>query len=219
MVNTQTVRSPSESIFSLQGQNLACIRNDLTCFENLNISLNSGELLQVEGPNGSGKTSLLRILCGLSLAAEGRVLWQDHDIQKNRSDYYANMLFIGHSNGVKKNLTCAENLRLGVLHGDAVDTPAILQALADIGLEDLDEEYAGRLSAGQQRRLARARLHLSTAPLWILDEPFTALDYLGREKLEQMFDRHCAEGGMIVLTTHHALNLKNSRIQHLKIGA
>lgn len=219
MVNTQAARSSHQSILSLRGQNLACIRNDLTCFENLDISVTSGELLQVEGANGSGKTSLLRILCGLSLAAEGQVLWQEQDILKNRSEYYANMLFIGHSNGVKRNLTCAENLRLGVLHGDNIEQQNILRALADIGLEDLDEEYAGRLSAGQQRRLALARLHLSNAPLWILDEPFTALDYRGREKLEQMFDRHCAEGGMIVLTTHHALTLKNSRIQHLKIGA
>lgn len=204
---------------SLKADKLSCVRNEYELFSQLSFNLSPGELIQIEGANGSGKTSLLRILCGLSLAADGNVLWNDQPIEQCRAEYYASMAYVGHHNGLKSNLTCEENLQASAIHNQLKTNVDIEEALAIMQVDDLIDEYAGKLSAGQQRRVALTRLLITEAPLWILDEPFTAIDHVSRERLEQLFDQHCQQGGMIVLTTHHDLNIANTPVKLIRIDA
>jgi len=203
---------------ALQVDNLSCIRNDIELFSDLNFTLQSGQVLQIEGSNGCGKTSLLRILCGLMLPADGHVTWNGVDIHKERIQYNNNLTYIGHHNGIKSDLSCEENLQFFKAIGNTKDNINTDDILDQIGLLEKDESLAGKLSAGQRRRLALARLLMTRAPLWILDEPFTALDPKGRELIEGYFDQHCSQGGMIIFTTHHVVKLEHSQIQFLRIG-
>ena len=206
-------------IKSLKADHLTCVRNELELFRELSFELHPGQLIQIEGANGCGKTSLIRILCGLARPAEGAVLWCDNQIEHSRGEYYADMLYIGHNNGLKSNLTCEENLEVSAIQDHFKQGYDIEQALEQMGLDDLIDEYAGKLSAGQQRRVALSRLLLSDAPLWILDEPFTALDHASRERMEGIFDEHCQSGGMVILTTHHHMSIPNTEVKVLKVDA
>jgi len=207
------------SALSLKADKLACTRNEIELFSQLSFNLLPGELIQIEGANGSGKTSLLRILCGLSRAAEGDVLWNEQPIESCRAEYYASMAYIGHLNGLKSNLTCEENLQASAIHNPLKADYDIEEALAIMQVDDLIDEFAGKLSAGQQRRVALTRLLITNAPLWILDEPFTAIDQHSRERLEQLFDQHCQQGGMVILTTHHHLNIANTPVNLIRIDS
>lgn len=202
---------------SLKADHLACVRNDIELFRDLSFELLPGQLIQIEGANGCGKTSLLRILCGLSRPAEGAVLWQNLEIEHCRGEYYANMAYVGHDNGLKSNLTCEENLLVSSIQNRFRPHVNIEDILEQMGLDELIDEYTGQLSAGQQRRLALTRLLLSEACLWILDEPFTAIDQASRERMEGIFDQHCQSGGMIILTTHHHMTIPNTEVKVLKI--
>ena len=204
---------------SLKADHLACVRSEIELFRDLSFELLPGQLIQIEGANGCGKTSLLRILCGLSRPAEGAVLWQNHDIEHCRGEYYAGMAYVGHQNGLKSNLTCEENLQVSSIHNRFKPDVNIEDVLEQMGLDELIDEYTGKLSAGQQRRIALSRLLLTDAPLWILDEPFTALDHASRERMEGIFDQHCQTGGMIILTTHHHMTIPNTEVKLLKISA
>ncbi|NOY67126.1 MAG: cytochrome c biogenesis heme-transporting ATPase CcmA [Gammaproteobacteria bacterium] len=208
----------AETTTVLQVDKLSCIRNDIELFCDLNFKLQSGQVLQIEGANGCGKTSLLRILCGLMLPADGEVKWNGVNIQHDRIEYNNNIAYIGHHNGIKADLSCEENLQFFHDLGNTKENIDIDDILDKIGLQEKDESLAGKLSAGQRRRLALARLLMTNAPLWILDEPFTALDPKGRELIEGYFDQHCSQGGMIIFTTHHAVALEHSQIQFLRIG-
>jgi len=203
---------------SLQVDQLSCVRNDIELFSDLNFKLQSGQVLQIEGANGCGKTSLLRILCGLMLPADGQIKWNNSNIQKDRLRYNNDLAYIGHHNGIKDDLSCEENLQFFLSLGNTKDDINVDDILDQVGLLDKDESLARKLSAGQRRRLALARLLMTNAPLWILDEPFTALDPKGRELIEGYFDQHCSQGGMIIFTTHHAVALEHSQIQFLRIG-
>jgi len=211
------MNSGQTSTLSLKADKLGCVRNDFELFSQLSFNLSPGELIQIEGTNGSGKTSLLRILCGLSMPAEGHVLWNEQVIESCRADFYASMAYVGHQNGLKSNLTCEENLRASAINNQLKIDYDIEDALAVMHVDDLIDEYAGKLSAGQQRRVALTRLLITEAPLWILDEPFTAIDHHSRERLEQLFDQHCQQGGMIILTTHHQLNIANTPVKLIRI--
>jgi heme exporter protein A len=180
---------------------LCCVRDDRTLFDGLSFSIQPGELVQVEGPNGAGKTSLLRILAGLAMADGGEVTWKGQSTRRNRDDYHQDLLYIGHQPGIKSALTAFENLSFYQRIGRQ-PLEAIWQALANVGLVGYEDVPVAKLSAGQQRRVALARLWLSQAPLWILDEPLTAIDKQGVESLIQLFDSHAQEGGIVLLTTH-----------------
>ena len=196
-------------------KDLQCIRDDRVLFEDLNFSLDSGQLLQIEGRNGSGKTSLLRILCGFTLPTEGAVYWKDEDIQEIQSNYCANLAYIGHHPGVKAELSPLENLAMAQTLSISPRSIGLDEALDKVGLYGFEDVPARTLSAGQQRRVALARLLVNEAKLWILDEPFTALDKAAIAMIETLLDEHASNGGMAVLTSHHTVNCVHASILKL----
>jgi heme exporter protein A len=202
----------------LQMNNLTCIRDDRVLFEHLSLSLDSGQMLLVEGQNGSGKTSLLRILTGLKLADDGDILWQGQSISELRADYYEQVNYIGHHDGVKRELTCLENLQFVQAMGKAIDID-LDDALQQVNLFRYCDTQVASLSAGQQRRLALARLLVTASPLWILDEPFTSLDKTSMANFQTMFESHMADGGLIVMTSHHQIEIAAADVVRLDLSA
>jgi len=201
----------------LRINNLACIRDDRVLFEHLNLSLAAGQMLLVEGHNGSGKTSLLRILTGLKLADEGEVLWRGISIERLTADYYEQVSYVGHHDGVKRELTCLENLRLVQAMGIPSDLD--LDAVLDrVNLYRYGDTLMGSLSAGQKRRLALARLFATQSILWILDEPFTSLDKSSMGHFETIFEQHLRQGGIVVMTSHHDIAMQGTEIQRLNLS-
>jgi len=190
----------------LEAEGIMSVRGERTLFENLNLCVKPGELWQVQGPNGAGKSSFLRIVAGLLPAQAGEVRFAGELIQHGRSNYHSNLLFIGHKAAVKAELTAIENLEFyAAIQGQPLTAPPyeLLERVGLVGLEDIP---AQRLSAGQQRRIALARLWLSNANLWILDEPFTSLDVAGIAMLHERFAWQLARGGAVILTSHQALD-------------
>jgi heme exporter protein A len=192
----------------LDAHDLTCTRDERTLFSELSFSICAGEMVQVAGQNGAGKTSLLRILAGLAQAEEGDVRWQGKIIQRQRDVFHQDLLWLGHQPGIKAALTAFENLSF--FHAESVENRR-WQALAQAGLVGFEDVPVNQLSAGQQRRVALARLWLSSARLWILDEPFTAIDAAGVEKLTRRMVQHTEGGGMVILTTHQPLALRSVR--------
>ena len=191
----------------LQARGLFCERDDRVLFSDLELSLDAGELLQVQGSNGSGKTTLLRILCGLNSSYEGELFWQGVPIDDDRETFLASLLYLGHRVGVNKILTARENLRWSAaLHCPKTDRD-IEAALEAVGLMGYADIACRNMSAGQQQRVSLARLLLSPARLWVLDEPFTTLDVTGVKILENLLADHVARGGAVLVTTHHQLDV------------
>lgn len=203
----------------LQAENLSCIRDDRHLFDDLSFTLNRGQVLLLEGRNGSGKTSLLRILCGIRQPDDGVVSWNGEDIFRLGPDYHAHMAYVGHKDGVKLDLTVYENLKLARGLGLPSDTIGIDDALEQVELWDFDQAVARNLSAGQQRRLALARLLVTQAQLWVLDEPFTSLDTHGIGIVEGIFARHVAAGGMLAVTSHHQVELHDVDVNRINLSA
>ena len=206
---------------TLQTLRLACVRGARELFGGLDLELGAGEALWVQGPNGSGKTSLLRLLCGLAAPAAGAVHWCGRDIRHLREDFHRELLYIGHASGLKDELSAAENLRLGAqLGGRQGDDAAVQRALGQVGLARASRLPAARLSQGQRKRVALARLHLPPVPrLLILDEPFNALDRDAADQLSAALSAHLALGGIVVYTTHQADALPAQRLQVLDLQA
>ncbi len=200
----------------LAARNLTCRRDNRTLFSGLSFSVSAGEIVHVDGANGAGKTSLLRILAGLSRADGGEVLWQQQRIDRQREVYHASLLYLGHQPGVKAVLTPLENLRF--FHADCPQS-LLWQALEQVDLSGYEDVPVAQLSAGQQRRVALARLWLTRAPLWILDEPLTAIDRSGVEALMALFARHTAQGGAMILTTHQPLPFGKQKISLVRLTA
>ena len=187
-------------------------------FENLGLRLDRGDMLQISGPNGSGKTSLLRLLAGLMQPTSGQVLLNGEPLHSQRTELAHNVLWIGHAAGIKDLLSAEENLSwLCALHQPA-NREAIWQALAAVGLRGFEDVPCHTLSAGQQRRVALARLYLESPALWILDEPFTALDKQGVAQLEEHLAAHCEQGGMVILTTHHTMTRMPAGYRDIDLG-
>jgi len=197
---------------------LSCERDWRLLFERLDLQIAKGEMVQIAGPNGSGKTSLLRLLSGLMQPTAGEVRLNGRNLESQRDELARNLLWIGHAAGIKGLLTPEENLTwLCALHQPAT-REAIWQALDAVGLRGFEDVPCHTLSAGQQRRVGLARLYLSPPPLWILDEPFTALDKHGVAQLERHLAVHCEQGGMVVLTTHHSLAAKPVGFREIDLG-
>jgi heme exporter protein A len=203
----------------LRGEDLAAIRGDRRLFSGLGFELGPGELLYVSGPNGSGKTTLLRMLCGLVLPADGRIRWDGRDIHALGDGYRQALLYCGHHDAVKDDLSALENLRVAVrLAGRRLDGAQTFAALDRLGLGEVAELPARLLSRGQRRRLGLARLGLTGARLWVLDEPFTALDVQAVETLRQALGRHLAGGGLAVLTTHQSVNVEAATVREVAMA-
>ena len=189
---------------NLQARALYCERDDRQLFADLSFSVCSGDLLQLAGPNGAGKTTLLRLLAGLNHDYTGDVTWHDQPLQHVYSEYAHQRLYLGHLSAVKKSLTPLENLRW-LMASEVPNEDQLWVALKEAGLVGYEETPCQHLSAGQQRRVALARLCITQLPLWILDEPFTALDKEGVAWLEQKMQKQVNRGGAVIITSHHAL--------------
>ena len=193
----------------LEFKDVVCERDGRVLFAGLNATIDAGDLVQIEGPNGAGKTTLLRALTGLLPDYDGDILWRDQPIEQKRVEYLSELLFLGHLPGVKKTLSPRENLAFLSHLNPAADVSAIDSSLEKVGLYGYEDIPGHQLSAGQLRRVALARLYLSRAPIWVLDEPFTAIDKQGVANLEALFTEHAANGGCVILTTHQTPSLPN----------
>ncbi len=203
----------------LEVRNLACSRGDHRLFAGLSFSLSAGELLQVQGANGSGKTSLLRTLCGFMTPEAGEIRWRGEEISELGEDYYAEMTYLGHLNAIKDELSALENLRINAgLAGCAWDDGNAIAALRRMGLRGKEWLPVKVLSQGQRRRVALARLLAGAAPLWILDEPLAALDVSAVELIEELIGEHLSNSGMVVFTTHQPLRVRGVETRCLALS-
>ncbi|MEI7790020.1 MAG: heme ABC exporter ATP-binding protein CcmA [Alphaproteobacteria bacterium] len=198
-------------ISSLTAERLACARGDRKLFENLSFRVRAGQALAVEGANGSGKTSLLRLIAGFLPPAAGRLIVQDASGDSDDAEERGKKIgWLGHHDGLKPQLTVQEQLTFwAALYRGTVNTGA----LAQVGLARQADLPCRYLSAGQKRRLALARLLMSNRPLWLLDEPFAALDTAGQALMAQLMALHCGQGGIIIAATHDPLGLGNESLK------
>ena len=203
---------------ALQACGLTCERGERLLFNALDLTVDHGQMIQIEGPNGSGKTSLLRILCGLAQPLEGEVLWNGQSTRRQRLEFLANVTYLSHQNGIKGELTPVENLRIVRGLGIPSTHATIGNALEQVGMLDFDDQPCHSLSAGQKRRVALAQLLTNHSPLWVLDEPFTSLDVKGVALVERMLRQHLDDGGLAIVTTHHPVKMGGHPITRLRLG-
>jgi heme exporter protein A len=194
----------------LEVANLCCVRGDHRLFAGLGFSLAAGELMQVHGPNGSGKTSLLRTLCGFMVPEEGEIRWRGKNIRELGEGYLAELAYLGHYNAIKDELNALENLR--------INAGLALAALRRMGLRGKELLPVKVLSQGQRRRVALARLLVSNAPLWILDEPLTALDVGAVGMMQELIGEHVSKQGMVIFTTHQPLQVAGVTTRDLMLS-
>jgi len=198
---------------------LGCIRGDRRLFSDLSFSAGAGELIELRGPNGSGKTSLLRILCGLSSPAAGQVRWNGKNIRSLGEEYFRDVAYLAHQNAVKDELSALENLRIATgVAGNPLPKAQAQEVLERIGLKDRQHLPARVLSAGQRRRLAVARLLTIKATLWILDEVLTSLDDAAVRLSREFISDHIRNGGIAIVATHQDLNLSVERMQRIQLS-
>ena len=195
----------------LRVSKLSCSRGHKPLFADVSFELKAGQALYVEGDNGVGKTSLLRIVCGLSPADAGEVCWHDKTIQHNAAAFRSSLFYLGHGLSLKEELTALENLMSdAAVSGRALSEPQALLALARMGLRGREHLPLRVMSQGQKRRTALARLLASQAPLWVLDEPFVALDVKAVDGLRGILAEHVAQGGMVLFTSHQPVTLTSA---------
>lgn len=214
------LKTPYYELVLLETLQLECTRGVRTLFSELAFELRAGELLHVVGANGSGKTSLLRILCGLLAPSAGEVRWNGQDIRALEEDYRRRLNYIGHANAVKEELTPAENLRIAcTFSGKTATSAAIEAALRMFGLAGDQHSPVKSLSQGQRRRAALARLAIADEqPLWLLDEPFTALDERAVAGVQQLIDSHRSRGGMVVMSTHQPMAAPGDGVRTIELA-
>lgn len=202
----------------LEVSNLACSRGDHRLFSGLSFALHPGQIMQVQGENGSGKTSLLRTLCGFMMPDEGDIAWNGSSVSELREEYYADMLYLGHLNAIKDELSGLENLRISAgLSGVELDEKEAVAALRRMGLKGRELLPTKVLSQGQRRRVALARLLVSDAKLWVLDEPLAALDVAAVALIEELIAEHLARQGMVIFTTHQPLQVEGMEMRTLTL--
>ena len=200
--------------------NLSCIRGNRTLFSDLNLNVPAGTLLQVQGANGSGKTSLLRIICGLMAPETGEVRWGGANIRTLAEEYYSDLVYLGHRNAVKEELSAFENLRIANgLAGSDLGHEAALAALKKVGLEGRESLPARLLSEGQRRRSALARLFTRVTKLWVLDEVLASLDTAAVDLCRSLLEQHLSQGGVAVVATHHELAISAGSFQRLDLSS
>jgi heme exporter protein A len=188
--------------------NLSCARGDKRLFSGVSFSLQPGQWLQLEGNNGVGKTSLLRLVCGLSALEEGEMTWNHQAVSKDLQTFRANLAYLGHQLALKDDLTPLENLQTdAAIVGRPLTASDAMQALAQMGLRGRENLPVRVLSQGQKRRTALARLLVSSAQLWVLDEPFVALDTMAQNALTEVINAHLTKQGMVLFTSHQAVSL------------
>ncbi len=203
----------------LETARLQCIRGDRVLFSDLSFTLKQNELMYLKGVNGSGKTSLLRMLCGLVTPAEGDISWCGENIRQLKEEYFRQLLYIGHLPGIKAELTPLENLKIScAINGCPITEDQAWDALDKIGLRGREDLPSKVLSQGQKRRVALARILLTDAKLWILDEPFTALDVDAVAMLQAVLAEHVQRGGMVLLTTHQEFEVSTGIAHTLVLG-
>jgi len=201
----------------LQGHSLQCVKNDTVLFRDLDLELGGGEILHIDGANGSGKTSLIRIICGLSPAEEGQVSWCGRDIHSHRTDYLRNLVYVGHANGIKNDLTLLENLAVVQALCARTADRTLEQVLSEMSLLVYADSPAANLSSGQRRRLALARLLIADARLWVLDEPFNSLDEGSRQLVRGVITEHVRKDGCVVLTAHELVDWKDLPVKRIAL--
>ena len=207
----------NDSAALLEVKSVSCERDDRLLYEDLSFAVNYGDVLQVEGPNGAGKTTLLRMISGLMPVHQGGIWWKGQPLAEQRQDFLQNLLFLGHKTGIKGIFTPFENLQFWAANRMRVSGQELLTCLDKAGLAGFEHTPCHSLSAGQQRRAALARLHLSRAEFWVLDEAFTAIDKNGVTELELWIEQKAAAGGAVMLTTHHKLATR-ARFRSLTLG-
>jgi heme exporter protein A len=201
----------------LEARALSFLRQDEPVFAPLDFQLHAGELALVEGDNGSGKTTLLRILAGLLHVGEGELNWRGQPLQ--RDTCAGEILFLGHQLGLKADLSPRENLQIAAgLHG-CRDGVSVATVLDQIGLSGYEDEPVRRLSAGQKKRAALARLLLLPATLWLLDEPYANLDRTGIALVNQLLEKHTTTGGAALVTSHGAVSFHGGEPRHIRMHA
>ena len=202
--------------FMLSAHGLSCVRGERRLFAQLDLAVDAGQWLHVRGENGAGKTSLLRLLAGLAQPAEGEVRWCGQPIRQAESGYRKNLLYFGHHGALKEDLSALENLSFAAaMDGVTLTETQALASLNRVGLRAREDLPVRVLSAGQKRRVMLARMATRHAKLWILDEPFTALDVKAVELLSQLVNEHLANGGMAVLTSHQAMPIAGGLVVQL----
>ena len=198
---------------------LACVRGDKSLYQDLSFTLKPGELLQLFAPNGGGKSSLLRQLCGLLPTSKKKIYWQSKDVTESPIVFKQSMIYIGHKNNLQLLLSPSDNLKfLATVSGASIPTETELnEALKTVGLSAVKHLPCQELSAGQRQRASLARLLLKPVPLWILDEPFSALDKQGKEMLTQMLKTHADNGGLAIVATHQAVQISQTCVKTLEL--
>jgi len=191
----------------LKIKNLSCQRGYNLLFENLSFELNSGEVLKISGPNGSGKTSLMKILAGLNSFETGSIEYDN--IKINSEKYNLDFLYLGHLAALSPELSCLENLKYTAHLGNNNLNLDFSDALTKVGLEKFENELVGKLSAGQKKRIALSLLFITQSKVWLLDEPFSALDSQAIKIIESRIEEHCNSGGLCILTTHQECSIEN----------
>ena len=209
----------ADALTGLCVKQMNCTRGYRELFNGLNFSVQPGEVLRVEGDNGSGKTSLLRILAGLAEPLEGEVLWNGMPVKHPDSGYLPSMLYLGHRAAIKYELTPIENLCMARALFGSREQNGIEEALYQIGLYGFEDIVSGNLSAGQKRRVALAQLLLTQAKVWILDEPYTSLDVAAIAFLEGLFQKHVQNGGTLILTSHQPVQIEGCVYKRLLLPA
>lgn len=203
----------------LEISNLACSRGDHRLFSGLSFKLDFGQIMQVQGANGSGKTSLLRTLCGFITPDEGDIIWRGENIRELDEEYYAEMMYLGHLNAIKDELSALENLRISAgLSGVELKEKEAMAALRRMGLRGRELLPTKVLSQGQRRRVALARLLVSDAKLWVLDEPLTALDVGAVALIQELIAEHLGRKGMVIFTTHQPLQVAGKEMRSLSLS-
>lgn len=206
-------------VFMLEADNLECTRGERRLFQGVGFGLEAGELLYLTGKNGVGKTSLLRMICGLLPPNAGTIRWRGEDIRRLAGDYRAELCYLGHANAIKEELTPLENLRSdAALSETCLSETQAFGALAQVGLAGREDLPCRYLSQGQKRRVALARLVFDQRALWVLDEPFVALDVQAVAWLVQLIAARIAQGALVLMTTHQPVEIPVDRVREFCLG-